>query len=280
MEQTREQRKPALYGHFIRKAMCKSKSVANVIKERGPWAGLLIARLIACSDMDGRFLAEPHIVQAECFPWHPRSIKVLVSDLACIQRLGIIRLYQSDGTKHQPKVRDDRYVPSELPAPPCQTSQASLDMPLDGQSVGHTARRADRHEDGQEADAPSGQYGGSLGGSNYLGETSSPGGSKKTKKAPSPAGYSQCLEAFYEGFKGSANGEHPAIDGSDGNLLIARLKQYRENDGWEKVRAVIRFAVSGKDKGFPDGPPALRTLLSSHHFNRILGYLASRGTNA
>ncbi len=117
----------ALRGRFIRKQICDSKSVAELIKKRGPWAGLLFERMILWGDDDGRLVAEPRVIKAHCIPWHDRSVRQVQADLEEMHRLGLIILYQADGTQyaafpgwhqHQPKQREERYIPSEFPAPP------------------------------------------------------------------------------------------------------------------------------------------------------------------
>lgn len=117
----------ALRGRFIRRQICQSKSVASLIDVRGPWGGLLFDRLILWADDDGRFIAEPKVIKANCLPWHPRSENQLWADLSWMRTHKMITLYRVAGcwygvftkwTKHQPKQKADRYYPSELPEPP------------------------------------------------------------------------------------------------------------------------------------------------------------------
>ena len=116
----------ALRGRFLRRQICDSKTVADLIEKRGPWAGLLFERLILHADDDGRFVAEAAVVKAKCLPWHKRGERAIQSDLDAMQERGLISLYVVDGcqyghfpnwAKHQPRVRKDHYIPSELPPP-------------------------------------------------------------------------------------------------------------------------------------------------------------------
>jgi hypothetical protein len=120
----------ALRGRFVRRQIAQSKSVATLIKRRGPWAGLIFERLITFQDDDHRFIAEATIVKSNCIPWHDgeHSTDEVAGDLAEMHRLGMIELYESGGTlygwfpngdQHQPALRPDRYTPSELPVPTC-----------------------------------------------------------------------------------------------------------------------------------------------------------------
>lgn len=121
----REPRK-ALRGRFVRKQICDSKSVADLIRQRGPWAGLVFERMILHADDEGRFVAEPEVVKAHCLPWHDRSAKQIDVDLDVMASCGLVQLYAVSGTKygvfpnwnrHQPKIRAERHIPSELPSP-------------------------------------------------------------------------------------------------------------------------------------------------------------------
>jgi len=118
----------ALRGRFLRQRVCDSPTVASLIKKLGPWAGILFDRLIVISDDDGRFLAEPGVVGGKCLPHHRRPERQIAGILGEMDAMGFIVLYQDDmgsrygawrkWRKHQPKPRPDRYIPSELPAPP------------------------------------------------------------------------------------------------------------------------------------------------------------------
>ena len=146
-----EERK-AFRGRFLRQRLCDSSTVAALVKEQGPWAGLFFDRLILHSDDDGRFLAEPGVAGAKCFPHHRRPIAEIRRFLAAMDALGFIVLYSDDiGTrygawrkwrKHQPKPRSDRYIPSELPPPPDGTT--------DGRSARQTARQTARQSGATE----------------------------------------------------------------------------------------------------------------------------------
>lgn len=116
-----------LRGKFIRQQICSSKDVARLIDERGPWAGLIFERLILWADDDGRLVCEPKIVKSRCLPWHNRSSTKIRGDLDAMNVAGLLTIYEENGKlygafpnwrKHQPKQKDDRYAPSELPAPP------------------------------------------------------------------------------------------------------------------------------------------------------------------
>lgn len=126
------QGRKALRGRFLRMRLCDSATVAAFIKECGPWAGMFFDRLILHSDDDGRFLAEPGVAAAKCFPHHHRSNAQIAKYLEAMERHGFIVLYADEGgsrygawrkwRKHQPKPRPDRYIPSELPPPPAGTT--------------------------------------------------------------------------------------------------------------------------------------------------------------
>jgi len=141
----------AFGGRFLRRRLCDSPTVAAFVKEYGPWAGMFFDRLITNSDDDGRFLAE--VAGAKCFPHHPRAAARALRFLAGMDRYGFIVLYEGEvgsrygawrkWRKHQPKPRADRYIPSELPAPPAGTT--------DVRSGGRTGLRS-----GAPSDIPSG----------------------------------------------------------------------------------------------------------------------------
>jgi hypothetical protein len=97
---------------------------------------------------------------------------------------------------------------------------------------------------------------------------------------PSPEGgvhHQVCVDAYHQGFI-TLTGTNPSIDSVDTRLLKQRLGECTEDDEWKKVLLVIEYAVSGKDKKFVEEPPALRTILSGFHYNRIIGKL-SMGAN-
>ena len=134
----------ALRGAVIRRKTCESASIAELAdrfgdetKASGGWAALLFDRLILWADDDGRFPASPGIVSGRCFPHHPSQHRHVKAYLRAMHDLGLIVLYGEGKrlygcfptwSKHQPQ-RSDRYVPSELPAPPltpeCQPSDVS-----------------------------------------------------------------------------------------------------------------------------------------------------------
>lgn len=130
-----------LRGRFLRQKICSSRTVAAFIKKRGPWAGLILERMITFADDDGRQVAEPQVIKANTLPWHDRSVKYVQDDLLGMATAGIIILYRVGGTQyaaypkwrqHQPAVRAERYIPSELPPPPpAQSSVQSSDIPSD-----------------------------------------------------------------------------------------------------------------------------------------------------
>ncbi len=141
----------ALRGRFIRKQICDSKSVAELIKKRGPWAGLLFERMILWGDDDGRLVAEPQVIKAHCIPWHDRSVRQVQADLEEMHRLGLIVLYKVGGTQyaafpgwhqHQPAPRPGRRIASEIPPPPTVD-----DQPSGGHAGSQSGRQIDSQPD-------------------------------------------------------------------------------------------------------------------------------------
>ena len=118
-----------LRGRFVRQQLCASKSVADLIADNGPWAGLLFERMILWQDDEHRFVAEPVVVKSRCFPWHDVSVKDIWEWMITMARLGMVGLYAVRGVRygffptggvHQPKQRRERFTPSELPPPPAR----------------------------------------------------------------------------------------------------------------------------------------------------------------
>lgn len=86
--------------------------------------------------------------------------------------------------------------------------------------------------------------------------------------------HQECVDEFHKGYL-SLTKTKPVIDSADTKLLKHRLSEFKgTSDEWRKVLAVIRHAVSGRDEKFAKEPPALRTILSGYHFNRIQGQLS------
>lgn len=155
-----------MHGKFIRRQICESKSVAQLIERRGPWAGLLFERMILWSDGEGRLMAEPTIIRSNCLPWHERKVTDVQADLEAMSELNLIFLYSAEGTqyctfpnyeKHQPKQRSDRFIPSEIPPPTDSQSDRQCDSPeVEEEVEGEVEEEVegDLRRDGVTADPP------------------------------------------------------------------------------------------------------------------------------
>jgi len=117
----------SLRGRIIRRQICQSYTVNDLIVERGAWGGLLLDRLIINADDDGRFQSDAETVGSLCFSGLKRSRSAINQDLMAMETLGLIVLYEVKNRKyglfpkwqeHQSKPQQDRYFPSELPLPP------------------------------------------------------------------------------------------------------------------------------------------------------------------
>jgi len=90
--------------------------------------------------------------------------------------------------------------------------------------------------------------------------------------------HQECVDAYHNGYLALTKTK-PVIDGGDTRLLKQRLGECGgATDEWRKVLVVIQHAVSGRDEKFRREPPALRTILSTYHFNRIQGQLSMEAT--
>lgn len=95
-----------------------------------------------------------------------------------------------------------------------------------------------------------------------------------TGSAKAPPGWNECKQTYHDGFL-KATGEKPAMDVVDFARLKGTLRQHYAGDGeWQKLQAVIAFAISGRDPNWPDALPSLQTILSKYHRNRITSLLA------
>jgi len=100
---------------------------------------------------------------------------------------------------------------------------------------------------------------------------------ENTGVAKAPPGWMECLQAYADGYR-SLTDEKVAIGIVDTARLKATLKEHAKEgeDGWQKVRAVIAYAVSGKDDAWGESVPLLQTIVSHYHLNRIKTLLARR----
>ena len=256
----------ALHGRFLRRRVCDSPTVAAFIREHGPWAGLLFDRLILQSDDDGRFLAEPMVIAAKCFPHHRRPRAQVARHIQGLAHYDFIVLYSDDAgseygawkkwRKHQPKPRSNRYIPSEFPPPPA--SQLVL------QAGVQTASQSGATEAEEEVEV----------------EVVVAKPRQKRPGAPAPDGWKECLEAYSQGYE-QTTGERPVMDQNKNGVDFVRLKAMLKHFGkeWEKLQAIIGFAVSGDDPEWPteQGLPSLQTICSKHHVNRIMAIIATKG---
>jgi hypothetical protein len=97
-----------------------------------------------------------------------------------------------------------------------------------------------------------------------------------TGVAKAPPGWNECRQAYHEGYL-SLTGEKPIMDVVDTSRLKTVLKTNYAGEGeWEKLVAVINYAVSGKDEAWNGSLPSFQTILSKYHLNRITSKLAKR----
>jgi hypothetical protein len=265
----------------LRRQVCDSKSVAKLVEERGPWAGLLFERLILWADDEGRVIAEPCVVKARCIPWHNRSLANVAGDLKCMDSLGLIALYQVDGTqyacfpnwhKHQPKQKNDRYIPSEIPSPPGTVASSGGSSEADrlqsgGESVpdcrqfGASSESVRSAEDEEEVE---GQGEGVRGrGLSPLAAGKPPpprspgkGGNEARSRSPGRCGWCEkpkpadaaptdrLLQDFHDGYRAKF-GSCPTISpGKEARRLLAVLKAGKTQ---ERVKAVILHGLDSQD---------------------------------
>ena len=262
----------ALRGRFIRRQICESKSVAELIRRRGPWAGLIFERLILHGDDDGRFIAEPSVVKAHCLPWHSRSEKQIAADLEAMVELELLTIYQVGDTayghfpgwtRHQPKSKADRYIPSELPAPPVlQTAGQFGTEPEPTRSAEAVAVAKAVGEDEEEGQAVAKAEGGAGGEAD-----------RQPASDPGPAGREH---AHISDPEGNGNGRKPVMAHPDENnpaipraLTIASRMKVNSRDFFCVIRSdgqqlsgdmireqAERFVEHYFQKGKPDNPGA------------------------
>lgn len=170
----------ALKARLLRQKVGESLQVAQLIRDRGPWAGLIFERLIPFGDDDGRLVADAPVVRAHTIPHHERPLEEVEKDLQAMHDRGLIIRYQVAGTtyavfplwrKHQQNPRGDRYIPSELPAPGRAAVRAWAKRfnggiwPEIGVSEGRNGGHLRSKTDGQADSQGDGQTGGQLTGS-------------------------------------------------------------------------------------------------------------------